>query len=472
MLKTARILLGAATFVFVACELDDRTIAPDDLGAIRIVDADPARAGVEYRSNRDAGYSVTVDSDEQVPALRRQLFIFGDTGASRVTTDPATGLPVDTPLGGFFPTNTASIVAVTHRADGTPELPPLPAAVFWFFNEPRRFLQFISGGEAFPAGEDCVANPGEHAYRAEWPKGVVQLPDNDPERDTVAVFYMNLCVRIGPHGAFAYDIRDGGVASYTWERSRPDDAPKAQVMNDQLFPPGQIRNRFSNQVLPGHPYGIGPVLFSEDGAVIHLYANQCAFNGDCTLARVPVSASVPGATNMAAVADASQWQYLTDGGAWHAFPMDGTRVSCVPTPDDDCSGFPRAQAVVKTDGTNIETLANAAPSFRSFGHELRLGGAPVATTDTGRFMIYAPPWIKDHAAARFNVSGSPAGDWSDPIWVNYPAASCAGGCRAPIFQPALDDGDNLAFSYYSDQGRLQLARVCWPRYLDLDASCD
>jgi hypothetical protein len=100
----------------------------------------------------------------------------------------------------------------------------------------------------------------------------------------------------------------------------------------------------------------------------------------------------------------------------------------------------------------------------------------VATPASGLMIAYAPPFAGDHAAARFCVDGAPWGPWSDPIWINYPAAACRAGCRAPIFQPALDDGDELAFTYFANSsaaghGGLRLGRVCWRRFIDADATC-
>lgn len=407
--------------------------------------------GTVYYSNRDCGFSARITGVDSRTAgsVTRDLWVFCDSGGF----DSA-----GTPFGGpGFPTNTASLVA---PVPGT--LPPLPSKVVKdSTGRPLAFARFIIGGNAYPT---C----GQGEYAAEWVKGVIRLPDGDPRRETVLVFYQNMCVSLSPQ---SYRFFDGGVARMNWDAETPDIAPTATVLNDRLFVPG----RFVNQWWPAGltrsgVYGSAPYFVPGTG---ELRVAQCGSASDCTSARWFYDARQPVQANLTSVALRANWSYRADGPSgshaddvWTALPPADAKPDddCTPTSFEGCgTAYPPATAVLKAD-TDPLSQVWAVPSAVNVGSHVIIAYRPGPEPGTGTVNV-------DHAAVRTDDGN---GIFGVPNRAVLPAEHCAPverkGCYAVVLHPELDHDQWMYFSYRPQNdltlpngtviGSIRIGRAC------------
>lgn len=448
----------------IACLTPETT----DRGAVRTVDASQRM----FHSNRDCGYSTKLSAVVDGQTVTRYLWVFCDSAGW-----DSEGRALAQGYG--YPSNSAAF------SDGGAEPNDLPALTSFFYEDasgtPTAFRPLIEYASAQTApSPQCP--PGD--LPSKWPSGIATLPDNEPGKETVLVFYQNICVNLGA-GVQNYSLLgDTGVAYYQWDATDPtkrDARPVATILTDHLFPASHTLDMSSGIKSNVYGYGQGAVLHTDPAdATQYLYTYLCGKNADCSVARVPVSSQRAGVDNAIAGAVANNWRYLDAAGSWTAFPRSPSTglIPCAPSSVDGCGGA-TAKAVTTAISGNGPAQLITQP----------VAGVSVVSTRGIFVLTYGPNAYYSASSEQGVVRMAPApeGPWGDIATVKYPEAYCGAGtpgCRVPIFHPELSTAsNNLGFTYYSEadlsrqlgwtesQGRLRWAQVCLSAFNTAGATC-
>jgi hypothetical protein len=394
--------------------------------------------GLVY-SDRDSGWATDVSGvADDGSTVSRVLWGFGDSLGYDTDTGtlwpslaiPANSYGFSTP--GSDPTIDGLVSPVTSGADGQPNL----------------FESLIPGLD-----NDCTEPLSPHPR--EWIRGMVTLPDNEPGRETVLIFYQNFCINFLTFPANVV-FGSSGVALAQWDPNQPDSLAATEKLTEHWFLPGVLTDERSGATYPSFSYGSGPVVVSEAGQTF-LVTYLCGAGGDCTVARAPITPNRPGRPTALDLADTDAWRYRTADGGWSDFPAPGPTGTCVPTAPATCGGFPDPMIVADAVAADPLTKPAAEPSVKEVD---------------GRWYLLYSAGI-DNGTFVYRTATNPSGPFGDPQQIQLAPGDCAINCRAPIWQPAFDDPDRWAIGYYDngaldgliqedDRGRIAITYIAAP----------